>query len=279
MRIAVVANTTWYLYNSRRSLMRSLADAGHQVIAVGQADAYVEKLTSLGIRHRGIPVLGASVNPFVELKTVFALRRIFREEGVELVLSYTPKGNIYSALASKARVALIPNVSGLGRVFVRPSLLTPLVKFLYRLAFGRARRVLFENNEDLELFAVSGLVARSKAERIPGSGVDLSRFAPCQREQREPFVFLLVARMLWDKGVGEYVQAARKLRATHPHVEFRLLGFLEVQNPSAIKREQMQAWEAEGVVRYLGATDDVVPQLCDANCVVLPSYSTLRWVS
>lgn len=291
MRIAVIANTSWYLYNFRLNLMQALMAAGHEVVAVGPPDDYVGKLVAAGVRHRAIPLAGASVNPFRELRTVWALHRIFRDEGVEAVLSYTPKGNIYGAMAAAMNgLPTVPNVSGLGRVFIRRSPLTWLVKQLYRLTFGRAARVFFQNRDDLELFVRMGLVGPGKAERLPGSGVDLARFAPAgqgasftltdQRPQaeavgaagREKFAFLLVARLLWDKGVGEYVDAARKVRRQYPAAEFRLLGFLDVQNPSAIPRAQVEAWVAEGVVGYLGSTDDVLPYLREADCVVLPSY-------
>lgn len=290
MRIAVIANTSWYLYNFRLSLMRALMAAGHEVVAVGPSDDYVDKLVAAGIRHRVIPLAGASVNPLRELRTVWALRRIFRDEGVEAVLSYTPKGNIYGAMASAMNgLPTVPNVSGLGRVFIRRSPLTWLVKQLYRLTFWRAARVFFQNRDDLELFVRMGLVGAGKAERLPGSGVDLARFAPAGQGAtfaltdqppragaegavgREKCAFLLVARLLWDKGVGEYVEAARTVKQKYPAADFRLLGFLDVQNPSAIPRTQVEAWVAEGVVDYLGSTDDVLPWLREADCVVLPS--------
>ena len=223
MRIAVIANTSWYLYNFRLTLITALIGAGHDVIAVGPSDSYVDKLTTAGIQHRPIPLVGGSINPFRELRIVWALHRIFRDEAIELVLSYTPKGNIYGAMAAAMHgLPTVPNVSGLGRVFIHQTLLTSLVKRLYRFSFGQASRVFFQNSEDLELFVRLGLVDSGKAVRIPGSGVNLARFCPTvesdgslptkiRRKVEEnnggwkQFVFLLVARLLWDKGVGEYV--------------------------------------------------------------------------
>lgn len=276
MRIAIIANSSWYLYNFRLNLMQTLMAAGHEVVAVGPPDDYVGKLVAAGVRHRAIPLAGASVNPLRELTTVWALHRLFRSEGIEAVLSYTPKGNIYAAMAAAMNgLPTVPNVSGLGRVFIRRSPLTWVVTQLYRLTFGRATRVFFQNQDDLDLFVGMGLVGAGKAERLPGSGVDLARFASAGQggaAGRGNFAFLLVARLLWDKGVGEYVEAARKVRRQYPAAEFRLLGFLDVQNPSAIPRAQVAAWVAEGVVNYLGSTDDVLPYLHAADCVVLPSY-------
>lgn len=291
MRIAILANTSWYLYNFRLSLMQAIIAAGHEVVAIGPADDYANKLVIAGIRHCPIPLAGASVNPFRELRTVWALHRVFRDEGVEMVLSYTPKGNIYGAMAAAMNgLPSAPNVSGLGRVFTRRNPLTWVVKQLYRFTFGRAARVFFQNREDMESFVRIGFVDAGKAVRLPGSGVDLARFAPDEQAAtsclagpppqagmgrfggRDRFVFLLVARLLWDKGVGEYVEAARKVRQKYSEAEFRLLGFLDVQNPSAIPRAQVEAWEKEGVVRFLGSTDDVLPHLRAADCVVLPSF-------
>ncbi len=275
MRIAVVSNTAWYLFNFRLNLMQALQTAGHTVVAAAPVDVYAERIRAAGFVFEDIPISGGGTNPLTEIKSVFALWRMLRRQRIDLVLSYTPKGNLYSALACIALgVPFVPNVSGLGRAFIRKSLVTQVAKTLYRLTFGRARRVFFQNLDDMAVFVNSGLVRPEQAERLPGSGVDLTRFVPTPSAARpaEVPVFLLVARMLWDKGVGEYVEAARSVRALHPGARFQLLGFLDVANPSAIPRTQMEAWVAEGVVEYLGPTDDVRPFLEQADCVVLPSY-------
>jgi glycosyltransferase involved in cell wall biosynthesis len=275
MRIAVVSNTCWYLFNFRLNLMLALQAAGHTVVAVAPDDAYAQRIRDAGVVFEAVPISGGGTHPLRELQSVLRLGAVFRRHRVGLVLSYTPKGNLYSALACIAlRIAFVPNVSGLGRAFIRKSLVTQVAKTLYRLTFGRAHRVFFQNLDDMAVFVDSGLVRAGQAERLPGSGVDLSRFLPTPPSVRpaDAPVFLLVARMLWDKGVGEYVEAARKVRALHPGARFELLGFLDVANPSAIARTQMQAWVAEGVVEYLGPTDDVRPFLANADCVVLPSY-------
>lgn len=274
-RIAVVANTAWYLANFRLNLMQALRAAGHDVVAVAPAGEHAVRLTQAGLKFEPVAISGAGANPLRELGSVLALARAFRRHRVDLVLSYTPKGNLYAALACiPAGRAFVPNVSGLGRAFIRPSLITQVVKLLYRSTFSRARRVFFQNQDDLDTFVQAGLVPATLAERLPGSGVDLQRFlpAPPPHHAAEAPVFLLVARMLWDKGVGEYVAAARQVRQRHPGARFQLLGFADVANPSAIPRQQLDDWVAEGVVAYLGATDDVRPWLAQADCVVLPSY-------
>lgn len=274
-RIAVVANTAWYLANFRLNLMQALRAAGHEVVAVAPDGADAARLRTQGLPFEPVAISGAGTHPLHELGSVLALARIFRRHRVDLVLSYTPKGNLYSALACiPAGRSFVPNVSGLGRAFIRRSLLTRVVMLLYRSTFGRALHVFFQNQDDLDIFVQAGLVPARLTERLPGSGVDLQRFQPVATPAREATapVFLLVARMLWDKGVGEYVAAARQVRTRYPAARFQLLGFADVANPSAIPRAQLDAWVAEGVVEYLGATDDVRPRLAEADCVVLPSY-------
>lgn len=275
MRIAVISNTSWYLFNFRLNLMRSLQEAGHIVVAIASQSPHAERIQQAGILFEEAHISGDGTNPFIELLSVISLWRILRRKRIDLVLSYTPKGNLYSALACMASgVPYVPNVSGLGRAFISKSVVTWVAQFLYQLTFRRAKRVFFQNQDDLKIFINRGLVNADMAERIPGSGVDLSHFTPVRPPDRptQAPVFLLVARLMWDKGVGEYVQAAREVLKLYPEACFQLLGFVDVANPSAISREQVQTWVNEGVIQYLGSTDDVRPFLSHADAVVLPSY-------
>jgi glycosyltransferase involved in cell wall biosynthesis len=276
LRIAIVSNTAWNLFNFRLNLIHKLEAAGHTVVAVAPADRYADKLKSAGIAFEPVPISASGINPLSELRSVWRLRAAFKRQGVDLVLSYTPKGNLYSALACMALgVPFVPNVSGLGRAFIRRSPVTWLALGLYRLTFRRAHHVFFQNLDDMGTFLRANLVRTQQAERLPGSGVDLVRFSANSvvlDKAHDAPVFLLVARMLWDKGIGEYIAAARLVKARFPKATFRLLGGLASANPSAISTEQVDAWVKEGVVTYLGDTDDVRPYLAEADCVVLPSY-------
>lgn len=280
MRIAVVSNTAWYLFNFRLNLMRALQAAGHDVVAVAPIDSYVEKITSAGVEFMPVPISGGGTNPFAELRSVAGFFGVFCRQRIDLVLSYTPKGNLYSALACMVSGrAYVPNVSGLGRAFIRRSLVTQIVWWLYKLTFARARHVFFQNNDDLSFFVSEGLVAADKAERLPGSGVDLERFALSMPERArgeaqgiDAPVFLMVARVMWDKGAGEYVEAAGLVRQQYPRARFQVLGAVDVDNPAAVPRTIFERWVADGLIEYLGTTDDVRPFLRGADCVVLPSY-------
>lgn len=151
-----------------------------------------------------------------------------------------------------------------------------IVRWLYRQALNRSAKVFFQNNDDWQLFINGDLVRADVTALLPGSGIDLDRFAlapmPVIGEQYTKFRFLLVARMLRDKGVGEFVEAARLLRQRWPQAEFCLLGFVDVQNPAAISRAEMDVWVDEGIVNYLGESDDVRNQIMASTCIVLPSY-------
>ncbi|WP_160118091.1 glycosyltransferase family 4 protein [Pandoraea pulmonicola] len=272
--MAIVANTAWYLVNFRLNLMKELQRAGHSVVAVSSDDSeQVEHFKVLDVPFEAVAISGSGTNPLREAISVWGLFRALRKHRIDVVLSYTPKGNIYAGLAATmAGVAIVPNVSGLGRAFIRESLLTGIVKVLYRVAFKRAPRIFFQNMDDLEAFASAGLVAREQCVRLPGSGVDLDRFTPAPMPERAVGapVFLLVARLLWDKGVGEFVDAARIVKATYPDATFRLVGFPGVDNPSAVTEADIEQWQ--GLVEYKGPTPDVRPFMVDADCVVLPSY-------
>ncbi len=273
--IWLVANTSWYVFNFRSRLISVLQARGYSISVLSPTDEYTERLAKAGIRHFHLPVDSGGTNPLKDGQLVAWLLRLFRRERPNLLLTYTPKVNIYCSVAAAVLgIPVVANISGLGRAFVNDGWLTSLVKLLYRAALRHPHRVFFQNEDDRQIFLDNRLVAGKRTERLPGSGVDVERFSPRRRisARIRPFVFLLVARLLWDKGVGDYVEAARIVKRQTPDTEFRLLGFLDVQNPSAIPASQIAQWQAEGIVHYVGVSDDVVAHYAEADCVVLPSF-------
>jgi glycosyltransferase involved in cell wall biosynthesis len=272
--ICVVANTTWYTFNFRGRLIAELLARGYRVTVLAPMDEYAERITALGARHVPLPLNNAGTNPFSELMTVIRIGNLLRRITPTVMLTYTPKVNIYASLAARLLgIPVIANVSGLGRAFTAGGWLEAVVRRLYWFALRTPRIVFFQNEDDLEEFVRSGLVKRGKAARIPGSGVDLERFAATTNTRHDNECrFLFSSRLLWDKGLAEYVKAARVVTAAAPHTRFLLLGFLDVANPSAVPRDQVERWHREGIVDYLGYTDDVVSQLAAVDCVVLPSF-------
>lgn len=283
-KIIISINTAWNIYNFRRGLVSALVERGHEVVAVAPEDEYVERLRSLGCRFVRLPMDNNGTHPGRDLLLLARYASLLRAERPMAYLGYTVKPNVYGSMAAHMlNIPVINNIAGLGTAFIRQGLLTHIVRRLYRHALSRSHRVFFQNEDDRQLFVGSGLVEGSRTDRLPGSGMNLSDYLPSQtadepeREhgpdrQNGMFSFLLVARMLRDKGVEEFVQAARLVRQRAPRAQFLLLGAIDDANPNAIPASRIRAWEEEGLVHYLGRCDDVRPHLRQAGCVVLPSY-------
>lgn len=285
MHIAVVSNTAWYLFNFRLNLLEAMKNNGHSLILVVPEDKYSKKLNDMGYKITNIYLKGSSINPIKEIYTIFNIYSILHKNKVDLVLSFTPKANIYSAIiAILHKIPFIPGVSGLGRVFIKRNIITYIVLLLYKLTFNKAIKVFFENLDDRKLFISYKILSEKNAIHVPGTGIDLNYFKPLENYNIDKLIknkvnihsqntsFLLMARILWDKGIGEYVSAARVIRENFPNVKFKILGFLDVSNPSAISRDLFNKWIEEDVIEFLGQTDDVRPFISESDCVVLPSY-------
>lgn len=272
--IWIAINTTWNIYNFRRSLIAALGGAGFRVAAYAPPDEYIGRVESSGARYVPMQLDNAGTNPIRELMTLWHMVRLLKRERPALLLTYTPKVNIYLSLATRmCGIPVVANVSGLGRTFIAGGWLTRIARLMYRISFSWPKCIFFQNAEDRAIFLDAGLADEERTALIPGSGVDVSRFSPRPKARAAgTFVFLMVARLMWDKGVGEYVAAARQLKAEFPAVSFRLLGFLDVPSPSAVPRAEVEAWERDGVIEYLGHSDDTVSVYGEADCVVLPSY-------
>jgi glycosyltransferase involved in cell wall biosynthesis len=274
MHILMTVNAAWNIWNFRRPLIEALAADRHRITVLAPPDDAVPELERLGCRVRPLEMSVKGLNPLEDLKLQRRFGRIFREERPDAVLSYTIKNNIFGARAAKpAGVPFIPNVTGLGTAFLSGKLLQTVTEQLYRHSFAALPVVFFQNEDDRDLFLDRRLVRVNQARLLPGSGIDLVRFAPAAMPApEEPPTFLMIARLLRDKGVVEFVDAARRVKARHPKARFQLLGAVGSENRSAIGRETLDAWVAEGVVEYLSTTNDVRPAITAANCVVLPSY-------
>jgi glycosyltransferase involved in cell wall biosynthesis len=274
LKVMLSVNAAWNIANFRSGLIRGLQQAGYEVIAVAPPDEAVHRVESL-CNFLPLHMDKQGTRPDRDLVLCWRFWRLMRRVRPDVYLGYTVKPNVYGSLAAHALgIPVINNIAGLGAVFIQDGWLVRIVRRLYRLALGRSATVFFQNDDDRELFIAHRMVDAAVARRLPGSGIDLQRFAVAPMPQRSGggMRFLLVARMLWDKGVGEYVEAARLLRTEFPEAEFALLGFVDVENPAAISRRQVDEWVAEGVVSYLGVTEDVRPHIAASDCVVLPSY-------
>ncbi|MFS1977256.1 glycosyltransferase family 4 protein [Vibrio splendidus] len=272
--IVITSNTSWYLYNFRKNTILELLDTGYRVVAIAPKDDYAKKLQVLGAEYYHVDVDQGGTNPFKDIMTFFSFAKLYRQTRPAVVLNFTPKNNIYSTLAANLFGAkAINNIAGLGMVFIDENLTSKLARFLYKISQPKAHTIFFQNEDDRALFAKHRLAPLDITDRVPGSGADLSRFAVTPSQDDGVVRFLLIARMLYDKGIGHYVEAARELKAKYGStVEFRLLGFLDVNNPSAVSKQDMQSWVDEGIVDYLGTSDSVEQEIAQVDCMVLPSY-------
>ena len=273
MKIAFIINKSWNIYNFRLSLIKALQDLGHEIIAIAPKDGYSQKLQIQGCKFIPINVASRGLNPIDDLLLYFKLVKIFKTEKPDVILTYTIKPNIYGAFAARrVGIPIICNVTGLGTVFIRQNPIYKIAHLLYRMAFSYPQKVYFQNDDDYSLFILLGLVNESKAEIVPGSGVNLKKFVPEDKKIKEPRIFLLVSRILKDKGILEFIEAIRTLRKKNINAEFQLLGMIEDQSHAGISEEMIVQWVNEGLIKYLGFTDHTVPYYQNADCVVLPSY-------
>jgi len=276
-KIIITANTAWNLVNFRGGLISRLVSEGFEVIAVAPGDEYCDRLRLLGCRYVPLVMDNKGTHPVHDFQLMLGFLKIFFRERPDALLAYTVKPNVYASIAAKmAGVPVINNISGLGTAFIRGGWIAALVSLLYRIGLSRSACVFFQNGDDRTLFVEKGLAKRSQTDLLPGSGIDLKHFDsikyPAVIRKDNEFVFLMVARLLWDKGVREYVEAARIVKKRNPETRFQLLGFLDVKNQTAVPREDVESWVREGIIEYLGTSDDVRPFLAGSDCVVLPSY-------
>ena len=274
-RLLISVNAGWNLVNFRAGLVRALVADGHEVVAAVVDDGTRDAVTALGARFVALPMSNGGLSPLADLQLLWRYWRMMRHERPEVYLGWTIKPNVYGMLAARLhKVPAIANISGLGTAFIRKSWLTTVAINLYRLALRRASTVFFQNDDDRDLFLASRAVRDAQVGMLPGSGIDPAWAAEASDLPRGDgcFRFLLIARLIADKGIHEYVEAARQLRAIRPNVRCQILGFVNVENRTAISPATLDTWMTEGVIEHLGSAKDVRPAIDRADCIVLPSY-------
>ena len=273
-KLVLAANDGWNIVNYRKGLIAALEAAGYDLCVIAPDGPHTEEIRQMGAEFIPISMSPRGTSPLADLRLLKAYAKVLRDIRPAALLGFTAKPNIYGSIAARlVGVPAINNVSVLGTVFARRSWLTALVSNLYRIALRQSAKVFFQNGDDRALFERMGLVQGGQSGLLPGSGVDLAHFAPVDRHpDGGPFTFLLAARLLWEKGVGEFVEAARRLRSEGLEARFQILGIVEPDSSAAVSRAQLQQWQDERVIAYLGSADDVRPAYASADCVVLPSY-------
>jgi glycosyltransferase involved in cell wall biosynthesis len=273
MRIAVVLNTSWNIYNFRRGLIRSFLEKGHEVYTVAPEDDYSVRLVEEGCRFEKVTMDSRGANPIKDFLLIFELLGIYRRIKPDIILHFTIKPNIYGTLA--ARILNIPsinNVCGLGTVFLKKNIVSFIAVLLYKIAFGFANKIFFQNYEDRDLFLEKKLVDREKVDLIPGSGINLDEFLPQKYPDNKKFTFLLISRLIYDKGILEYVEAIERLKAAGIEARFEILGAVDYKHKRGIQPKVIYKWLRNNLFEYLGRKEDVRPFIKSADCIVLPSY-------
>ncbi len=281
MKVAILYNTSWYVFLLRRNLIRDLVARGVEVTVISPTDAYTDRVKQLGVQHIPISMRARSTNPLSELQTVWEISAALRRCAPDFVFSYTIKCNLYAGLArfAGARFRQVANISGLGEGFDREGLLNRVVKALYRVSLCSAHRIFFQNQEDLDLCLKHSLVPEAVCERIPGSGVDLSFFSPGKArkngeiESTQKPIFLMFGRLLPKKGFYAFLEAAKAIRAHHGETaRFWVLGSPDLNRPDSVAlHAALRMADQDGIIELLPPTDDVLPLLRQARAVVLPS--------
>jgi len=255
------------------ALIRRLKSEGYRVIVLTQFDGYenaigeeVDEIKSLFISRKG-------VNPFLDIFTILHITKHLLTFKPDVLLSFSIKPVIYGSIAAKiTNVRSIVMITGLGTAFISDTWLTKVVKVLYKYSLSSVSLIFFQNVDDKGLFINQKLVDSKVCRLTPGSGLDLDKFSYAKLWQRSDTIFLLIARMLWDKGIGEFVEAARAIKVKYPSTRFQLLGPLGVENRTSIPRSKMAEWQEKGFIEYLEETDNVASYIEKASCIVLPSY-------
>lgn len=273
MHIVMTVNAAWNITNFRMPLVHFLLEQGHKVTVLAPPDGAEDKQRQMGCDFVPLVMDTKGLSPIGGWSLYRQMRRHLSDLAPDAVLSFTIKNNLFGALAARRLgIPFVPNVTGLGTAFLSSRLLQRVAEALYRYCFRGLPVVFFQNPDDLDLFLQRRLIQPDQARILPGSGIDLSRFQPAPLPGDKEPVFLMIARLIRDKGVLEYAQAARIVKQQHPQAQFRILGPVGSENRSAIPPEVVAGWDPAVDLDYLGETSDVRPQIAQADCVVLPSY-------
>jgi len=273
MNIIIFSKSTWNVLNFRKNLIKEMIKNGWKVYVLATADIAKKNLKSIGCDIIPIEINNKKINPLTDLILFFKILRIYYLIKPSVACHFNIKPVIYGSMAS--RILKIPNINmitGLGTAFLSKSWINGVVKFLYYLSLKKTNSVFFQNEDDKNLFLKNNLVQLSSVYKTPGSGIDLNYFKTTNYPNNENTYFLLISRILWDKGIKEYVEAARYLKSKYNNISFNLLGPIEKESKSEISLSQINSWKNEGIVNYLGFVDDVRPYIIKSHCIVLPSY-------
>ena len=268
MKVLILTNSDWGAYRFRRQLVEALLARGDSVTLSCPAGPYAAKFEALGVKVKRQPVDRRGLDPLADAALFFSYRALMRREKPDAVLCYTIKPNIYGALAARSlRIPCVATITGLGTALGKPGPLQCLLVFLYRHAFRRVDTVFFQNSADRDFFQKHGIPC-GKLRLAAGSGVDVEEFAIRPMPDQDGAVFLFAGRILREKGIVEFLKAARMVKERHPEASFLVAGPLE----DVSLRPLVSEAQRESVAAFCGFVDDMRACYAQAHCTVLPSY-------
>lgn len=274
--IAIVANSTWNIYNFRLNIIKKLIEEGWSVVVIAPLDEYIHYKESFpSVKHIPLKQLVRDgMNPWKDIRLVMELRSIYKRVKPDIILHYTHKPNIFGGLAAKlSGNKSMAVITGLGYPFLNKGLSRTATSFLYKMTAGSHSKFIFENDDDRQLFVDRGLIDESKSISVNGCGVDTALFAPHPNGiKKKKTIFTFIGRLLYDKGIVEFVEAAKRIKKEYHDTEFWVLGELDDSNPSMVKKSDLLAWIESEVIIYHGFLKDIRPRVAQSDCIVLPSY-------
>ncbi|HWH62710.1 MAG TPA: glycosyltransferase family 4 protein [Ginsengibacter sp.] len=275
MKIAVIENGLFSTYTMREALMMRLLKEGCDVYILTHTNSFVTQVEKTGLKV--INIGSGNLNPIKVFQYIYNLRGTLKKIKPDVCLTFSIRPAIWGNLITRQlKIPTITNITGVGPLFISKNIVYRAARTLYRNALSKTKKVFFQNYDDMNLFIESGFVKGSIAERIPGSGIDYNKFSPLILQEKDPdtFIFLFIGRLIKDKGIFEYISAARSISKKFPNAIFNVIGPFWTQNlkKNTITRTQLQNWIDEGVIDYLGEKKDVRKFIAEADCIILPSY-------
>ncbi len=256
-------------------MIKKLKQLGYHIIVIAPKDTFSSKLISEGVSYKNIAIYNYSTNPIGELATINRFRKLYKQNKIDFIFHYTIKPNIYGSLA--AWLCGIPSIAittGLGHFLnYKNPIVKTLTTSLYRLGAAVSKEVWFLNEDDKNTFLKKRIVSKEKAKLLPSEGINTDWFSPNGYiKKTTDLTFLYAGRVLWDKGVREFAEAAKFIRNKYKNIHFKILGFVDPNNPNSVPYDEILKWQRENIISYAGETTDVRPFIERSDCLIFPSF-------
>lgn len=266
-KIVFFVNHDMYLYNFRKEIVKKFIELGHKVYVVSPNGEYIKYIMDMGAEFIPIEMNRHGINPFKELFLIRKIKKIFKKIKPDYILTFTIKPNIYGGIvARKLKIPYIANITGLGTAVENKGILQKITVLLYKYAFKDIKRVFFQNNENMQFF-IDKKIAIGKHKLLPGSGVNLNEFTPLEYPSDDVIRFAFISRIMKEKGIDQYLEAAQVIKSKYQNVEFHVCGFCEENY-----QEKLKDFNEKGIIIYHGMVNDIKLILKNIHCVVHPTY-------